>query len=315
MSANIFDQEDAAITSRGPIHARPKGARAALGMGVGASLILALAALFARHSAPPAAVADASAPAAAQSPAKIAAKASMESEPTGARAVAALDIEAQEFEREKKTVAVGDAKDGGPRVDRLTVGQFAMGAPFLRVDIHPELDPAATRTDFFLDMTRHAREAGLNVAKIGQRSTLSTRFGAFEAADIRLSQPGGEGVEASERACLAARLVEPKVPLEIAGIACGSAAKPIDRVAFACILDGLSYSSGSDNKALNDFFLNAEIARGKGCANVSRDDMTASIPRKAAAVSRVKPARSVTQARKARPVAQAGALQAETAKN
>ncbi|RTL89207.1 MAG: hypothetical protein EKK29_03810 [Hyphomicrobiales bacterium] len=314
MSASIFDRDDAAATSWGPIHARPTGIRAALGMGVGASLILAFAALFARHPAPPATVADAGGPAAAQGPAKISAKASMEPDAAAARAVAALDLEAPEFEREKKTVAVGDAKDGGPRIDRLTVGQFAMAAPFLRVDIHPELDQWATHTDFFLDMTRHARDAGLNVAKIGQRSTLQTRFGAFETADIRLSQPGGEGVEASERACLAGRLVDANVPLEIAGIACGAAVKPIDRVAFACILDGLNYSSGSDNKALNDFFLNAEIARGKGCANVSRDDMTASIPRKAAA-SRVKPAKPTAQARKARPVAQAGTLQTETAKN
>ncbi|WP_363346066.1 hypothetical protein [Methylocystis echinoides] len=312
MRANTFDQDDA-TAALGPIRARPMGVRAALGMGVGASLILAMAALFARHPVPSSPLADAGAPATAEAPAKISAKASVEPEPAGASAVASLDIEAPEFAREKKMATVGDAKDGGPRIDRLTVGQFAMGAPFLRVDVHPELDPAATHTDFFLDMTRHARDAGLNVAKIGQRATLSTRFGAFEAADIRLSQPGGEGVEAAERACLAARLVDAKVPLEIAGVVCGSAAKPIDRVAFACILDGLNYSSGSDNKALNDFFLNAEIARGKGC-NVSRDDMTASIPRKAA-VSRAKPAKPAAQARKARPVAQAGAAQAETVNN
>ncbi len=312
MSANVFDQNDAATASFGPIHARQTGVRAALGMGVGASFILALAALFARHPAPPAPMADAGAPSATQAPAKISAKASMEAD-AAAPAVAGLDIDAPAFEREKKSVVVGDAKDGAPRVDRLTAGQFALGAPFLRVDIHPELEPAATHTDFFLDMTRHAREAGLNVAKIGQRSTLQTRFGAFEAADIRLSQPGGEGVEASERACLAARLIDAKIPLEIAGIACGSAAKPVDRVEFACILDGLNYSSGSDNKALNDFFLNAEIARGKGCANVSRDDMTASIPRKSAAAGRAKPARTATGAKRARPVAQAGALQAEAA--
>ena len=114
-------------------------------------------------------------------------------------------------------------------------------------------------------MTRHARAVGLNAAKIGQRATLTTRFGNFEAAEIRLSQPGGEGVEASERACLAARLIDPKAPMEIASIACGSASRPLDRVAFACVLDHINYSPASDNRALNDFFLNAELARGKGC--------------------------------------------------
>ncbi len=312
MSANTFDQDDALPASRGPIRARPAGVRAALGMGVGASFILAVTALFARHPAPADLAANAAAPAAPQAPAKIATKASTESEGTSARAVAALDIDAPEFEREKKLAKVGEAKDGAPRVDTLTAGQFGKGAPFLRVDIHPELDASAAHSDFFLDMTRHAREAGLNVAKIGQRATLTTRFGAFEAADIRLSQPGGEGVEASERACLAARLVDPKVPLEIAGFACGSAAKPLDRVAFACVLDKLEYSSGSDNKALNDFFLNAEIARGKGCMNVSRDDLTASIPRK---TTTMRPAKLAAQAKKPRPVAQAAAIRPESAKN
>jgi hypothetical protein len=310
MSAINFDRDDAPI-ARGPIHARPAGVRAALGMGLGASVILAIAALFARHPAPTERTADAGVAAEPQSPAKISTKASMAPEAASPRALA-LDIDAPEFEREKKQVVVGEAADGAPRVDSLTAGQFGMGGPFLRVDIHPELDAGAAQSDFFLDLTRHARDAGLNVVKIGQRSTLATRFGAFEAADIRLSQPAGEGVAASERACVAARLVDGKVPLEIAGVACGAAAKPVDRVAFSCILDKIEYSPGSDNKALNDFFLNAEIARGKGCANVSRDDLTASIPRKTSVVRPVKPA---AQAKKARPVAQAAAVHPAAAKN
>lgn len=313
MRANSFDRDDAFAAYTGPIHARPRGARAALGMGAGACVILAAAALLTRQPNEPHVAAAAGAPAA-EAPAKIAAKASMGAQaPTAARA-ATFDIAAPEFEREKKVVSVGDARDGETRVDRLTVGQFALGAPFLRVDVHPELDPAATNADFFLDMTRHARAAGLNVAKIGQRATLATRFGAFETADIRLAQPGGEGVEASERACLAARLLDTNVPLEIAGIACGSAARPIDRVAFSCMLDKVEYSpGGSDNKALNDFFLNAEIARGKGCANVSRDDLTASIPRKAAAKPVAGPAKAAAKKPRAAVARTAPARADETA--
>ncbi|MGJ0510479.1 MAG: hypothetical protein ACR652_25820 [Methylocystis sp.] len=308
MSANTLDHDHVFGAYRGPIHARPKGARAALGMGVGACVILAAAALFARPAVPPRAVAGADAPPVAAAPAKIAAKASMGNQAAPDAQAPALDIEAPEFEREKKVASVAQNREGEERVDSVTAGQFALGAPFLRVDIHPELDPSATNPDFFLDMTRHARAVGLNVAKIGQRSTLSTRFGAFETADIRLSQPGGEGVDASERACLATRLLDPKVPLEIAAIACGSATRPIDRVSLACILDKVTYSAGSDNKALNDFFLNAEIARGKGCVNVSRDDLTASIPRKAGA-------KPVAQTRKSRTVARASAIHPEPTKN
>lgn len=297
MRANTFDDADVAYT--GPIHARPKGIRAALGMGVGSCVILAIAALFARPAAAPHTNAVAETPAATPTIAKIIAKASMSSDVVAEARTASIDVDAPEFEREKKVASIGESREGEGRVDSLTVGQFAMGAPFLRVDIHPELSPAATDSDFFLDMTRHARAAGLNVAKIGQRATLTTRFGAFETADIRLSQPGGEGAEASERACLAARLIDPKAPLEMTGIACGSATKPIDRVAFACALDHVSYSASGDNRALNDFFLNAELARGKGCVNVSRDDITASIPRKAAG------AKPVAQAKKPRTVARA----------
>lgn len=312
MSATSLDRHYAESCSTGPLRARPTGVRAALGMGVGASVILAAAALLMRHPAQAPSLADASAPAGVEGRAKIATKASMELETAlgGKPTAAALDIDAPEFEHEKKIVAVGDVRDGAARVDSLTAGQFALGAPFLRVDVHPDLDPKTTNPDFFLDMKNHAQAAGLNVAKIGQRATLTTRFGAFEAADIRLAQPGGEGVEASERACLAARMVEPKVPLEIASIACGAVTKPIDRVAFACLLDKLSYSAGGDNKPLNDFFLNAELARGKGCANVSRDDLTAAIP--PARTGRAKPA---VHAKKAHSVARSGPIHPEAAKN
>jgi len=268
-------------------------------MGLGASVILAAAALLIRHPAQTPAVAETGAPMGAEAPAKIAAKVGAEPEtaPGNRQGVASLDIDAPEFAREKKIVAVGETRDGAARVDSLTVGQFATGGPFLRIDVHPDLDPRATNADFFLDMKNHAQAAGLNVARIGQRATLTTRFGAFEAADIRL--------------------VETKAPLEIAGIACGAATKPIDRVAFSCLLDKLNYSAGGDNRALNDFFLTAELARGKGCANVSRDDLTAAIPPQRAA--RAKPAahanKPATQAKKTNAVARSAPIRPEAAKN
>lgn len=280
MRATSFDHNPAETAYRGPLRARPEGVQAALGMGVVASVILAGAALLIRLPAPPAPETANASPVAVETPAKITAKAATEIEsPVGA----ALDIAAPEFKHEKKVVAVGEKKDGTPRVDSITIGQFTAGGTFLRVDVHPNLDPRATNADFYLDMKNHASAAGLTAAKIAQRSMISTRFGSFETADIRLSRTGGEGAEASERACLATRLVDPKASLEIAGIACGAAGKPMDRVALACALDKLSYSAGADNKALNDFFLNAELARGPGCANVSRDDLTASIPPQKAA--------------------------------
>lgn len=312
MSANAFDREYNSNVympnAMGPLRARPQGVRAALGMGVGASVILAAAALLIRHPAEPQTTADATPPAAVEAPAKFAAKATTDLEST-LTGKSAFDIDAPEYEREKKIVAVGETNDGAPRVDSLTIGQFAQGAPFVRIDIHPDLDPKATSPDFFLDMTRHARVVGLNVAKIGQPSMLATRFGAFETAEIRLSQPAAEGAPASERACLATRLVETSVPVEIAGIACGAATKPLDRMALGCALDKLTYATNGDNKSLNDFFLNAELARGKGCANASREDVTASIPPRKTA-TRAKPA-----PKKAHAVARSAPVHPEAAKN
>jgi hypothetical protein len=311
MSANAFDRDYEPPHARLPLRARQTGVRAALGMGVGASVILAIAALMVRPPAEVTPVAEADLPAAAEPTEKIAAKAGSESAPVAARTAVSFDIDAPEFAREKKTVSVREAEEGGARVDSLTVGQFGLGGSFLRVDVHQDLDSKTTNPDFFLDMTRHAQQVGLSVAKIGARSALTTRFGPFETADIRLSQPEGEGAAAAERACLATRLVDPRASLEIAGIACGAATKPIDRFALGCILDKLSYSSGGDSKALNDFFLAAELARGKGCENVSREDVTGSLPPRKATPH----AKSAPRAQKGRGVAHSSAVHPEAAKN
>jgi len=298
MSANSFDREYAANPYMGPLRARRLGAFAAFGMGAGASLILAAAVVLTRHGVEPQTVASAEAPAATATPAaKVANKiASAEGEPAGdakPKTFNAFDLNAPEFEHEKKTVAVRESEEGGGRIDSLTMGQFAMGVPFLRVDVHQDLTAKDTNPDFFLDMTRHAAQLGLSVAKIGQPSALTTRFGNFETADIRLSQPASEGVAASERSCLATRFVDGKLPLEIAGLACGAVTQPIERASLGCMVDRLEYVAPGDNKALNQFFLNAEAARGKGCANVSHEDVTASIPARkhpAKKVARTKPA-------------------------
>lgn len=313
MSANYYNREPAASAYRGPLRARVAGERAALGMGAGASLILAAAALLIRVPAPAPAfsTADIDAPPAQTAPAKISAKASTDLEsalgkPTTA---AALDIDAPEYAQEKKVVAVGEPKDGAPRVDTITIGQFGAGAPYLRVDVHPEPDPKVINADFFLDLKNHAQTAGLTASKIVGRATTSTRFGAFETADIRLSQPDGEGAASGERACIAGRLVDAKTPVKIVSIACGPAARPMDRVALACALDKLNYAPGGDNNPLNDFLLRAELARGKGCANVSREDLTATIP--AQKPARAKPA----HVKKPRPAPRPAPVAAEEPKN
>lgn len=290
MVATPFEPQYGPDSYSGPLKSRPVGARAAFSMGVAASLILAAAAIANRNSGlaalPPQATASVSALIAATEPKPAAAKISAKIEAAPAPALpaqvkglpfSAFDLNAPEFEREKKTIAVRDGDEGVGRVDSLTLGQFAMGVPFLRLDIHQDISEKEAAADFFLDMTRHAAQLGLNVAKIAQPAALSTRFGEFQTADMRLAQPAGEGVAASERACVATRLIQEKPSLEIAAIACGAASQPIDRLALGCILDRLDFKAAGAKTELGDFFAASEADRGKAC-NYSREDVTASIP-------------------------------------
>lgn len=300
MSVAEFDPNDSHYAR--PLRARPAGARAAIGMGAGATLILLAALVMVPRE--PATIEQqgpAKAPprAAVAPPRKIAAKISVdavEASALMAKPFSAFDIAAPEFAREKKTFAVRDGENGSGRIDTISMGQFEAGAPFMRVDIHQDIAEKEKASDFFLDMTRHAAQAGLNVEKISQPSELIARFGSFETAEIRLSQPASESVGASERNCLATRFIDGTLGLEIAGLACGQTAKPIDRVALGCLLDRISYAATPDKPELNNFFTPAAASRSIGCDNISRDDLTATIPtQKNARRTHAKTTRQVAQ--------------------
>jgi hypothetical protein len=282
MRASSFDLDFVDMPTRAPLRARRGGARAALGMGVAATLFLTLAALFAETPAPApdgsvAVVRSAPAPFA-----KFTTKASMaEATPAAAlvNPVSTFDLNAPGFEREARTVASEPADGEGGRIDRLTVGGFANAAPFVQIDVHHTPLGDAANADFFLDMTSHARAIGLNVNRIGQPTALTTRFGAFEAAEMRLSQPDAAGV--NPRACFAARLLGPDHAVEIAAVVCGGGARPIDRAALACVLDRLDYAPAGDAGAVSEFFAKArtlQTGASAGACALPAADITASIP-------------------------------------
>ena len=256
MSMCGFDQHYELRPGAKPIHARPMGNLAAAAIGGAALLVLGVSLFFVKprpvvEAAAAHGESDASAPA---------------STAASVKQRAAFDLTAPEFAKEKKTFATRRADATGGREDNLTIGEFAFGGPYLRLDIRPAPAEKRAAADFFLDMTRHAAGAGLAVVKISQPSTLGSRFGALETADIRLSTPAaGEGA-ATERACLALRLAGDKQPVEIAGVVCGAPTKPIDRRALGCILDRLDYLSNGEDAAFDRFFGAAEQGRGGGCS-------------------------------------------------
>jgi hypothetical protein len=257
MSVSGFDQEYVTHPGAEPLYARPLGNLAAAMIGVVAFVVLGAALVFTGDH--PSVVEshndeDALRALAAAAPAAETA--------SPAKQYSAFDISSPEFAKDKKSFAVKQF-EGGVREDNLTFGRFASGEAYMRLDIRQPAAEKRTVPDFYLDMARHAAQAGLSVTKISQPTPLSTRFGSFEVADIRLSQPSGEGAS-TERACLAMRLAGGKQPVEIAGLSCGVPAKPLDRRALGCILDRLDYSASGENKALDAFFLAAEQERGKG---------------------------------------------------
>jgi hypothetical protein len=258
MSVSGFDHEYVYQPGGKPLYARPLGNLAAAMIGVAALTILGAALVLVDNRAPVEAQLDGDGPQALAT--------GVVAAPETARAVkqyAAFDLSTPEFAKEKKSFATRQL-EGGAREDNLTLGQFISGEPYLRLDMRLPNGEKRGVPDFYLDMARHAANAGLSVAKINQPIQLSTRFGSFEVADIRLSQASGESAP-TERACLAMRLAGAKQPVEIAGVACGAPGKPLDRRALGCILDRLDYMPNGENKTLDAFFLAAEQERGKGC--------------------------------------------------
>jgi hypothetical protein len=252
MSVSSFEQDYAAPPARRQIHARPLGAVAASMIGVGALVILGVALAFGART--PKTVA-------------VGVGAPQQEEVASAQALAAprsagFDLSAPEFGQEQKSFTSRELEGGQGREDSLTIGQFASNASYLRLDLRP--GAGDRRADFFLDLTRHAAGAGLAATKIGQPSPLQTRFGSFEAADIRLSVATPES-GASERSCVALRLLGAKGGVEIAGLACGAGAKPFERHALGCILDRLDRTEGGQNEALEQLFQAADREHGKSC--------------------------------------------------
>ncbi len=269
MSATVLDQDYVAPPAARPIKARPLGTLAALMMGVSAVTALGAARLFL-------------APTPAAEPTPVALKEPQVLSPPRAQATAegaaepsapeprtaVFELAAPDFANEKKTIQSRDL-EGGSREDSLSLGEFGFGGAYLRLDIGQSGSEKLANRDFFLDMTRHARDAGLAAKKIHPPTPLSTRFGRLESADIKLAaaDPGNGGL-GMERSCLAVRLINPAAAFEISGFACGASAKPIDRVALGCILDQLAYRPSSENRTLEQLFA-AQTQHGAACATAA----------------------------------------------
>lgn len=152
--------------------------------------------------------------------------------------------------------------EGRERRDTLTFGRFDAEAPYLRLSIHRLGATPTAAPDLFVALARLAGDGELAVTKSGLPTPMPTRFGDFATADVTLSR----GLLSAP--CLGFRLDPFALPrtMEIAGVACGGPAKPMDRAALGCLLDRIDLVSAGDDEAMRAFFVDAERRRGQECS-------------------------------------------------
>jgi hypothetical protein len=155
--------------------------------------------------------------------------------------------------------------DASARQDSLIYGGFGDGAPYLNLSVLRTVvaELPASGSSLLVHLARLGAEAGLAVTHIGPAIAVPTRFGVFATADITVEH----GQDAAP--CLGFRLQDDAAgpaPIGIAGFACGTASKAMDRGRLACILDRIDLVSAGDDEAMRAFFVEAERRRGHGCA-------------------------------------------------
>lgn len=138
---------------------------------------------------------------------------------------------------------------GGGRQDILTFGKFDQGAPFVRLDIYRFGAEPRMTASFFVDMARQAAESGAAIERAGLPGELTTRFGAFEAAELILAKG-----ETRRGQCYGFRLSGSGDVVSMTGVACGSDERPLDMERLACLIDRVDLIAAGEDTALRAFF-------------------------------------------------------------
>jgi hypothetical protein len=266
---------------REPIEARPFGVRASLGLGASAVVVLLG---FWAFSGRPSESGSSPAPQA---------RASAAAEPA-----VQFELRAPEFAGLPRAVA--SSEEGALRIDSLTIGQFGQAGAFARFDLRHTSGDARANPDFTLDLAHEAEQAGLKIAKSGQPSPFASRFGAFEAAEARVSGKSAAGASL-ERDCQTLRLAGAKLGVEIAGVVCAGPGQSLDRRTLGCLVDQLSFRSNGGAPTADKFFALAEPLRGQACAQAAvsseKADWMAAHSVLPAAASPALPAKTAKKAR------------------
>jgi hypothetical protein len=145
----------------------------------------------------------------------------------------------------------------GGREDTLRLGAFDEPAAHLHL-VAARVDRAQPTSTFFVDLVRQAASAGLGVARSAQPSSVATKLGPIETAEVVLAG-------ASERACLAFRHERADPGFRLSGWLCGAGGIPVEPARLACLVDRLAVLPDAEDDALKALFAEAEGRRSEAC--------------------------------------------------
>jgi hypothetical protein len=181
------------------------------------------------------------------------------------RPIALFGLESPELDK-RSAYGAQRSQDGQGREDVLTFGAFDDGKSFLSLKFRINRDAqmqaalAGLSQPFVITLVREGAARGLSVGRSGATTTIETKFGTVETADVGLS----DGV--AGRACIAFRHLDAAAHLSFSGWWCGSEAKPADRAQLTCLIDRIDLLSAGDDPELRASFARTELNRRQGCS-------------------------------------------------
>lgn len=169
-------------------------------------------------------------------------------------------LEAPELARLPRILEARRLATGPGRWDSLTLGSFAAGnGTWMRLDIQRFGRNGLPETGFFIDVARHAAEAGLAVSRSDAPARIASRFGGMDYAAVVLARGP------LQARCEAFRFGDLGPDLSISGIFCAAPGKTQEPGGLVCLLDHLGLAGGGEDAALRKIFVAAELRRDAYC--------------------------------------------------
>ncbi|WP_156410574.1 hypothetical protein [Bosea sp. Root381] len=175
-------------------------------------------------------------------------------------------LEAPELERMSASFEARRSPDGSRREEILGFGGFGEQAAHLHLRLMVEHEHRELSQPFLIALVREAAARAMSVQRSGTPATIRTRFGPVETADATLSD--GE----ASRPCIAFRMSSGTVPMALSGWWCGDADKPADRSQLACLIERIDLVNGGEDRTLRAAFARTERNRQQGCAQLLPSD-------------------------------------------